>query len=111
MSRFLVMPGPGRPDWSHDGTKILFDSSIEMWTRSRLMTVERRDGRPKLKDLGPGLCGKFSPDDRRIAFALHPGDASDQAGIWIMNADGTAGAGSSLTSTGPRSGPTTGGSS
>jgi Tol biopolymer transport system component len=79
----------GNPDWSHDGTKILFDASTDMWTRSRLMVLERRDGQPRMRDLGPGLCGKFSPDDRRIVFALNPGDPRDQAGIWVMKADGT----------------------
>jgi dipeptidyl aminopeptidase/acylaminoacyl peptidase len=85
----------GDPDWSHDGTKILFDASTDDMddpahrTRSRLMVLERRDGQPRMRDLGPGLCGKFSPDDRRIVFALNPGDARDQAGIWVMKADGT----------------------
>jgi Tol biopolymer transport system component len=77
------------PDWSHDGTKILFNASTDMWTGSRLMLLDRHDDRPGLHDLGPGLCGKFSPDDRRIVFALSSGDATDRAGIWIMNADGT----------------------
>jgi hypothetical protein len=58
-------------------------------TRSRLMVLELRDGQPRMRDLGPGLCGKFSPDDRRIVFALNPADASDQAGIWDMKAEGT----------------------
>jgi Tol biopolymer transport system component len=85
----------GDPDWSHDGTKILFDASADdtdnpgQRTRSRLMVLERRDGQPRMRDLGPGLCGKFSPDDRRIVFALNPEDARDQAGIWDMKADGT----------------------
>ena len=85
----------GDPDWSHDGTKILFDASTDdrddpaQRTRSRLMVLERRDGQPRMRDLGPGLCGKFSPDDRRIVFALNPADARDQAGIWVMKTDGT----------------------
>ncbi len=85
----------GDPHWSHDGTKILFDASTDdsddpaRRTRSRLMVLERRDGQPRMRDLGPGLCGKFSPDDRRIVFALNPENARDQAGIWVMKADGT----------------------
>ena len=85
----------GDPDWSHDGTKILFDASVNevdepgQRTGSRLMVLERIDGRTRLRDLGPGLCGKFSPDDQRIVFALNTEPGSNEGGIWVMKADGT----------------------
>jgi Tol biopolymer transport system component len=43
-----------------------------------------------LTDLGPGARPSFSPDDRRIAFLLHPGAVPDvEPGIWVMQADGS----------------------
>jgi RNA polymerase sigma factor (sigma-70 family) len=89
-----VMPGLtwcGAPTWSHDGRRIAFDASPGMeWQFSRLMLLEVREGRPAFKDLGPGNCTTFSPDDQRIAFLLNSGAAPGaQEGVWIMQADGT----------------------
>ena len=87
-------PIPGQnwcsnPDWSHDGTKILFNASTGMRERSRQMVLDNLDGHPRTLDLGPGRWGKFSPDDRRIVFALAREDETDRPGIWVMNPDGT----------------------
>jgi Tol biopolymer transport system component len=79
------------PEWSHDGSRILFDSSGPDYPRGRVMTIVVRDGRPEYTDLGAGSRPTFSPDDQRIAFALRPGadPESMEGGVWIMKADGS----------------------
>jgi RNA polymerase sigma factor (sigma-70 family) len=89
-----VLPGSswcGAPKWSHDGKRIVFDTSPGMnFTLSHMMALEVRDGRPSFTDLGKGNCPTFSRDDRRIAFVLNPGAVPDaEAGVWVMNADGS----------------------
>jgi RNA polymerase sigma factor (sigma-70 family) len=81
----------GSPAWSHDGNRIVFDATPgTQWQLSRLMSIEVRDGRPIFTDLGPGDGPTFSPDDRRIAFLLNAGaDPRSEAGVWVMNADGS----------------------
>ncbi len=81
----------GAPAWSHDGSRILFDATPgRQWQLSHLMSIEVRDGRPMITDLGPGNGPTFSPDDRRIAFLLNPdAEPRSEAGIWVMNADGS----------------------
>ncbi|MFO0892855.1 MAG: protein kinase [Isosphaeraceae bacterium] len=83
------LPWSSTPDWSHDGTRIVFDTSERMASRSRLMILERKDGRPSVRDLGPGSFGAFSPNDQLIAFAINPADNPEEAGYWLMGADGT----------------------
>ena len=89
-------PDPGldycnAPNWSHDGTRIVFHA--RSWTgvgASRIKAIEVRDGRPTLTDLGSGSCQIFSPDDKRIAFMLNPGgEPGAEAGVWVMQADGS----------------------
>jgi Tol biopolymer transport system component len=77
--------------WSHDGSRIVFDASPGRdWSRTRLMSIEVREGRPTFTDLGPGNCPTFSPDDKKIAFLLNPGaQAGAQDGVWVMEADGS----------------------
>ena len=81
----------GAPDWSHDGKQIAFDTSPGTdWVQSRIMILEGHAGRPTFRELGPGNCPKFSPDDRHIAFLLNPGAvAGQQAGVWVMRSDGS----------------------
>ena len=81
----------GSPTWSHDGTRIVFDAGPGTdWARSHLKTIEVVEGGPKFTDLGPGNCPTFSPDDKRIAFLLNPGaQAGAEAGVWVMEADGS----------------------
>jgi hypothetical protein len=50
------------------------------------MMLEVRDGRPSFADLGPGTCPAYSRDDKRISFLFQ----GEQAGIWVMQADGSA---------------------
>jgi RNA polymerase sigma factor (sigma-70 family) len=89
-------PVPGRvwsgsPNWSHDGSRIAFDSTPGTdWSQSHLMVVEIRDGRPVFRDLGPGNCPNFSPNDEQIAFLLNPGaQRGAEPGVWVMDADGS----------------------
>ena len=80
----------GTPRWSHDGRRIVFDTTGNNWPVGRLMSIEEQDGRPVFAELGPGDAPSFSPDDRRIAFLLHPGaQAGAEPGIWVMHADGS----------------------
>jgi RNA polymerase sigma factor (sigma-70 family) len=87
----LGLLASGSPSWSHDGSRIVFDATPGTdWSRTRLMSIEVRDGRPTFTDLGPGNCPAFSPDDKRIAFLLNPGaQAGAQDGVWVMQADGS----------------------
>ncbi len=81
----------GSPDWSHDGTRIVFDASPGTnWRDAHVMSVDIRDGRPVFTDLGPGNCPTFSSDDKKIAFMINPGTAEGvEAGVWVMEADGS----------------------
>src|SRR5262249_1729973 len=81
----------GSPKWSHDGRRIVFDATPgTQFQPSHIEALEIRDGRPAITDLGRGNCPTFSPDDRRIAFMLNPGaEPGAQAGVWVMQADGS----------------------
>ena len=79
----------GMPVWSHDGSRIVFDTTGSEWPRGRLVAIEARDGGPTYTELGAGNHPTSSPDDRRIAFQLHPGEPGSQPGIWVMHADGS----------------------
>ena len=80
----------GMPDWSHDSHRIVFETTGSQWPVARSMAIEARDGRPTFTDLGPGNHPTFSPDDKRIAFYLHPGaEPGAEAGGWLMLADGS----------------------
>jgi len=80
----------GIPRWSHDGTRIVFDTTGGEWPRARLMAIEVRENRPIFTKLGAGNNPTFSPDDTQIAFLLHAGnEAGAGGGVWMMRADGS----------------------
>src|SRR5262249_37306999 len=80
----------GQAAWSHDGSRIVFDTTGSDWPIGRVVAIEVRDERPTYTELGAGSHPTFSPDDRRIAFLLHPdGEPGSQPGIWVMRADGS----------------------
>ncbi|WZP01164.1 hypothetical protein EP7_005558 (plasmid) [Isosphaeraceae bacterium EP7] len=81
----------GSPRWSRDGRRIAFDATISTeLQRARIKTLEVRDGRPTIADLGPGNCPSFSPDGEQVAFLINPGaEGNPQPGVWIMWGDGS----------------------
>jgi hypothetical protein len=80
----------GMPRWSHDGSRIVFDTTGSQWPLARSMAIEARDGRPTFTELGAGNNPTLSPDDRRIAFLLRPdAELNVEPGIWVMQADGS----------------------
>ena len=83
----------GSPEWSVDGTRILFDATPAPGNRfaeTRLKALELVDGALKLLDLGPGNCPTGMPESGAIVFLLNSGAvAGASAGVWSRKADGT----------------------
>jgi RNA polymerase sigma factor (sigma-70 family) len=78
----------GSAVWSHDGRRILFDATPgTQWSLSRLQSIEIREGRVTVTDIGTGNCPTFSPADDRITFLSNADGAEN--GVWLMNADGS----------------------
>ena len=89
-------PEPGfnwcnSPVWSHDGTRILFGTwPLPGFELCHIKAIEVHDGRPICIDLGAGNSPTLSPDDKRIAYALEPrSPTKENAGMWVMRADGS----------------------
>lgn len=81
----------GSPMWSNDGKRILFDAMRTTEVQlSRLKSIELIGGQLTLTDLGVGNCPTLSPAGDRIAFWLNPGGVPGaQAGVWLMQSDGS----------------------
>jgi RNA polymerase sigma factor (sigma-70 family) len=83
------------PKWSHDGTRIFFAAYLtagfpRTGQRSRIKAIEIRDGLPTCRDLGAGNAPTLSPNDKRIVFQLRPEyEPAAEAGVWVMQADGS----------------------
>ncbi len=55
----------GSPVWSHDGRRIVFDATPGTeWRLSRLKSIDLREGRLTVTDLGAGNCPTFSLNRR-----------------------------------------------
>jgi hypothetical protein len=80
----------GSPAWSGDG-KIYFDATPgTQWNLTRLKRLELVEGKLKLTDIGPGNCPTPSPTGDRVMFLLNGGAVPGaEAGVWLMNADGS----------------------
>ena len=63
--------------WSHDGRKIIFQSTRDGYPCDRLYVMNADGSDPKLVSTGTGrvTCGWFLPGDRRIIYASTHGDA------------------------------------
>ena len=81
------------PELSHDGTMIAFDGvPVHNSLGEAHLFVTALEGPFKgiFKDFGCGNVPSWSPDDKRIAYMLNPGNpAGVEWGIWIMDADGS----------------------
>lgn len=82
----------GSPEWSQDGTRILYDTTPapgNVFNLTRLKSIERGEEELEVNDLGPGNCPGLTREGDRIVFLLNPGAvAGATAGIWIMQANG-----------------------
>jgi len=81
----------GSPTWSNDGKRILFDAMRTTEVQlAHLKAIELVRGKLTVTDLGVGNCPTSSPAGDRIAFLLnHGGVPGAEAGVWLMQADGS----------------------
>ena len=60
------------------------------WPVGRLFAIEARDRRPHFADLGLGDAPSFSPDDKWVAFLIHPSaEIGPDTGVWLIHTDGS----------------------
>jgi Tol biopolymer transport system component len=81
----------GSPEWSNDGKRILCDAmrTTEV-ERAHIKAIELVGGKLTISDLGVGNCPTSSPTGDRIAFLLnHGGVPGAEAGVWLMQGDGS----------------------
>jgi hypothetical protein len=75
-------PGASNPDWSPDGSTIVFNLTNAIWTYNRItqsghrLTESTGDSRPR-----------YSPDGTKIVFQSN---RDGQPDIYVMNSDGSA---------------------
>jgi len=81
------------PELSHDGTMIAFDGvprHNSLGEAHLFVCALEGPFKGMFKDFGCGNVPSWSPDDKRIAYMLNPGNpCGAEWGIWIMNADGS----------------------
>jgi RNA polymerase sigma factor (sigma-70 family) len=87
------MPGgfaTGYAKWTHDGSRIVFETAGGQWPRGQLMAIDLLRGHSTLTHLGEGNHPTFSPDDKRVALTLFPSAESGAAGgVWMIRTDGS----------------------
>jgi dipeptidyl aminopeptidase/acylaminoacyl peptidase len=88
----------GTVEWSPDGRTLLFSANRrEDWEleplRGDIYALDTASGaiRALTSRVGPDMAPQYAPDGRRIAYLGFDdvGNAFDQTGLWVMNADGT----------------------
>lgn len=86
----ITQPTPVTPAWSPDGSKLAFSSGGNIWvinadgTNERHLTVTM-----PVPNNGIAISPAWSPDGLKIAFAKGQGTITADAGIKVINADGT----------------------
>jgi Tol biopolymer transport system component len=81
----------GGPDWSPNGTKILFgNNSCSTCANSDLFVMDAngQNVTQLTSNFGNNFSAKWSPDGTKIVFG-HNDPATAPPDIWVMNADGT----------------------
>jgi len=87
----IDMPGyfwQGSPYFSHDGKRIAFDGTVNpSFQNDHIFVIDAAGGEPL--DLGLGSQPSWSEGDKQIAFFMMDGSPNgEQAGVYVMNADG-----------------------
>jgi TolB protein len=89
-------PGAGAPDWSPDGSRILFQTYCyfgncgQAPTGAQLFTIDPNGGQLRQLTHLPGNSynGAWSPDGKKIVFARNQA-VGPEGDVHTMNADGT----------------------
>jgi len=78
------------PDWSPDGSKILFERVARSWTQRQIFVMNADGSDQHQVGTLEGSMPVWSPDGKQIAY-IHAGDAGVPFGTEILraNADGT----------------------
>ena len=78
----------GSPYFSHDGKRIAFDGTVnQLFQNDHIFVIDATGGEPL--DVGLGSQPSWSSDDKQIAFFMIGGSPNgEQAGVYVMNADG-----------------------
>ena len=82
------------PHHSPDGMRLIFDVTPAKDTdfdNTKLYVLDTAgSSKGEVADLDCGKSGRWSPDGKRIAFAMYDQNPKGfQSGIWVMNSDGT----------------------
>jgi TolB protein len=94
--RLAATPRPDRrPDWSPDGSRIVFDTGAYIWVVSVDDDEHARRLNPAIRiNHGPAADPAWSPDGRWIAFTrFSTGSINGRIGfgvLWLMRPDGTS---------------------
>ena len=87
----LLTPGGHAPNWSRDGSKVVFDSFTSAGAHDIFTVNADGSGLKDLTNVGPGITQidpAWSPDGTEIAFAAEP-VGTRHAALWVMHANGS----------------------